>query len=52
MYEKFYDFYFSFKELSVKLVIFFCIKKVDFELEKVVLMNGVYISFYKKFIYC
>ncbi|GAA8582735.1 hypothetical protein KYTH42_08350 [Helicobacter pylori] len=48
VYEKFHDPYSSSKELSVKSAISFCIKKVDAKLEKAALMNGVYISPYKK----
>ncbi len=50
--EKFSDPYSSSKELSVKSAISFCIKKVDAKLEKAALMNGVYISPYKKSTHC
>ncbi len=52
VHEKFYDPYSSSKELSVKSAISFCIKKVDSKLEKAALMNGVYISPYKKSTHC
>ncbi len=52
MHEKFHDPYSSSKELSVKSAISFCIKKVDAKLEKAALMNGVYISPYKKSTHC
>ncbi len=52
VHEKFHDPYSSSKELSVKSAISFCIKKVDPELEKAALMNGVYISPYKKSTHC
>lgn len=52
VHEKFYDPYSSSKELSVKSAISFCIKKVDSKLEKAALMNGVYISSYKKSTHC
>ncbi len=52
MHEKFYDPYSSSKELSVQSAISFCIKKVDAKLEKAALMNGVYISPYKKSTHC
>ncbi len=52
VHEKFSDPYSSSKELSVKSAISFCIKKVDAKLEKVALMNGVYISSYKKSTHC
>ncbi len=51
-HEKFSDPYSSSKELSVKSAISFCIKKVDAKLEKAALMNGVYISSYKKSTHC
>ncbi len=51
-HEKFSDPYSSSKELSVKSAISFCIKKVDAKLEKVALMNGVYIRSYKKSTHC
>ncbi|MCQ2832829.1 hypothetical protein JT136_04565 [Helicobacter pylori] len=51
-HEKFYDPYSSSKELSVKSAISFCIKKVDPKLEKAALMNGVFISPYKKSTHC
>ncbi|MFP6246324.1 hypothetical protein ACLGDP_07715 [Helicobacter pylori] len=52
VHEKFHDPYSSSKELSVQSAISFCIKKVDAKLEKAALMNGVYISPYKKSTYC
>ncbi len=52
VHEKFSDPYSSSKELSVKSAISFCIKKVDPKLEKAALMNGVYISSYKKSTHC
>ncbi len=52
MHEKFHDPYSSSKELSVQSAISFCIKKVDAKLEKAALMNGVYISPYKKSTHC
>ncbi|GAA8984830.1 hypothetical protein BTM261_03050 [Helicobacter pylori] len=52
VHEKLSDPYSSSKELSVKSAISFCIKKVDAKLEKVALMNGVYISSYKKSTHC
>ncbi|GAA6794890.1 hypothetical protein BTM500_09970 [Helicobacter pylori] len=52
VHEKWDDPYSSSKELSVKSAISFCIKKVDPELEKAALMNGVYISSYKKSTHC
>ncbi len=52
VHEKFSDPYSSSKELSVKSAISFCIKKVDAKLEKAALMNGVYISSYKKSTHC
>ncbi len=52
VHEKFSDPYSSSKELSVKSAISFCIKKVDPKLEKTALMNGVYISPYKKSTHC
>ncbi|WQS04875.1 hypothetical protein KVD72_07065 [Helicobacter pylori] len=52
VHEKFSDPYSSSKELSVKSAISFCIKKVDAQLEKAALMNGVYISPYKKSTHC
>ncbi|GAA8071568.1 hypothetical protein HpDR24_01220 [Helicobacter pylori] len=51
-HEKFDDLYSSSKELSVKSTISFCIKKVDAKLEKAALMNGVFISPYKKSTHC
>lgn len=51
-HEKFSDPYSSSKELSVKSAISFCIKKVDAKLEKAALMNGVFISPYKKSTHC
>ncbi|WP_139522302.1 hypothetical protein [Helicobacter pylori] len=52
VHEKFSDPYSSSKELSVKSAISFCIKEVDAKLEKAALMNGVYISPYKKSTHC
>ncbi|OOQ16113.1 hypothetical protein B0X60_07640 [Helicobacter pylori] len=52
MHEKFHDPYSSSKELSVQSAISFCIKKVDAKLEKAALMNGVFISPYKKSTHC
>ncbi|RVZ70760.1 hypothetical protein EC585_06355 [Helicobacter pylori] len=52
VHEKFSDPYSGSKELSVKSVISFCIKKVDAKLEKAALMNGVSISPYKKSTHC
>ncbi|MFA4744397.1 hypothetical protein [Helicobacter pylori] len=52
VHEKLDDPYSSSKELSVKSAISFCIKKVDAKLEKAALMNGVYISPYKKSTHC
>ncbi|MFP6024772.1 hypothetical protein ACLF8Q_02820 [Helicobacter pylori] len=52
VHEKFHDPYSSSKELSVKSTISFCIKKVDAKLEKAALMNGVFISPYKKSTHC
>ncbi|MCQ2640770.1 hypothetical protein JT252_03750 [Helicobacter pylori] len=52
VHEKFHDPYSSSKELSVKSAISFCIKEVDPKLEKAALMNGVYISPYKKSTHC
>ncbi len=52
VHEKFHDPYSSSKELSVKSAISFCIKKVDAKLKKATLMNGVYISPYKKSTHC
>ncbi len=52
VHEKFSDPYSSSKELSVKSAISFCIKKVDYKLEKAALMNGVYIRPYKKSTHC
>ncbi|PDW30238.1 hypothetical protein BB451_00990 [Helicobacter pylori] len=52
VHEKFSDPYSSSKELSVKSAISFCIKKVDAKLEKAALMNGVFISPYKKSTHC
>ncbi|GAA9578457.1 hypothetical protein UBN71_02380 [Helicobacter pylori] len=51
-HEKWDDPYSNSKELSVKSAISFCIKKVDAKLEKSALMNGVYISPYKKSTHC
>ncbi|WP_231259492.1 hypothetical protein [Helicobacter pylori] len=52
VHEKFHDPYSSSKELSVQSDISFCIKKVDPKLEKADLMNGVFISPYKKSTHC
>ncbi|PDW98878.1 hypothetical protein BB397_06260 [Helicobacter pylori] len=52
VHEKFHDPYSSSKELSIQSAISFCIKKVDAKLEKAALMNGVYISPYKKSTHC
>ncbi|MCQ2747630.1 hypothetical protein JT084_07355 [Helicobacter pylori] len=52
MHEKFHDPYSSSKELSVQSAISFCIKEVDPKLEKAALMNGVFISPYKKSTHC
>ncbi|WJI97455.1 hypothetical protein [Helicobacter pylori] len=52
VHEKLSDPYSNSKELSVKSAISFCIKKVDPKLEKAALMNGVYISSYKKSTHC
>ncbi|MBH0296871.1 hypothetical protein I6945_07460 [Helicobacter pylori] len=52
VHEKFSDPYSSSKELSVKSAISFCIKKIDPKLEKATLMNGVFISPYKKSTHC
>ncbi|MCQ2619550.1 hypothetical protein JT110_07065 [Helicobacter pylori] len=52
VHEKFHDPYSSSKELSVQSDISFCIKKVDAKLEKAALMNGVFISPYKKSTHC
>ncbi|MFP6059458.1 hypothetical protein ACLF9L_02015 [Helicobacter pylori] len=52
VHEKFSDPYSDSKELSVQSAISFCIKKVDAKLEKAALMNGVYISPYKKSTHC
>ncbi|MFP6260585.1 hypothetical protein ACLGC4_06355 [Helicobacter pylori] len=52
VHEKFHDPYSSSKELSIKSAISFCIKKVDAKLEKAALMNGVFISPYKKSTHC
>ncbi|MUT82478.1 hypothetical protein GOM69_07925 [Helicobacter pylori] len=52
VHEKFSYHYSSSKELSVKSAISFCIKKVDAKLKKAALMNGVYISPYKKSTHC
>ncbi|WQV99096.1 hypothetical protein KVK00_06595 [Helicobacter pylori] len=52
VHEKFHDPYSSSKELSVESAISFCIKKVDAKLEKAALMNGVFISPYKKSTHC
>ncbi|MFP6250632.1 hypothetical protein ACLGD0_07525 [Helicobacter pylori] len=52
VHEKLDDPYSSSKELSVQSAISFCIKKVDAKLEKAALMNGVFISPYKKSTHC
>ncbi|WRE72224.1 hypothetical protein KVE19_04160 [Helicobacter pylori] len=52
VHEKFHDPYSSSKELSVKSAISFCIKKIDPKLEKAALVNGVFISPYKKSTHC
>ncbi|GAA7347386.1 hypothetical protein BD0120_00790 [Helicobacter pylori] len=52
VHEKFHDPYSNSKELSVKSTISFCIEKVDAKLEKTTLMNGVFISPYKKSTHC
>ncbi|MGN8384186.1 hypothetical protein ACR9KM_07320 [Helicobacter pylori] len=52
VHEKFHDPYSSSKELSVKSTISFCIKNIDPKLEKAALMNGVFISPYKKSTHC
>ncbi|MBH0249754.1 hypothetical protein [Helicobacter pylori] len=52
VHEKFHDPYSSSKELSVQSAISFCIKNIDPQLEKAALMNGVYISPYKKSTHC
>ncbi len=52
VHENFSDPYSSSKELSVQSAISFCIKKVDAKLEKAALMNGVFISPYKKSTHC
>ncbi|WRC35829.1 hypothetical protein E5L23_06650 [Helicobacter pylori] len=52
VHEKFSDPYSGSKELSVKPAISFCIKKVGAKLEKAALMNGVFISPYKKSTHC
>ncbi|MFP6243404.1 hypothetical protein ACLGDO_07760 [Helicobacter pylori] len=52
VHEKFHDPYSSSKELSVQSAISFCIEKVDAKLEKAALMNGVFISPYKKSTHC
>ncbi|WQX77597.1 hypothetical protein KVJ70_04005 [Helicobacter pylori] len=52
VHEKFSDPYSSSKELSVQSAISFCIKNVDPQLEKAALMNGVFISPYKKSTHC
>ncbi len=52
VHEKFHDPYSSSKELSVQSAISSCIKKVDAKLEKAALMNGVFISPYKKSTHC
>ncbi|GAA8745768.1 hypothetical protein HpDR98_14180 [Helicobacter pylori] len=52
VHEKFHDPYSSSKELSVKSAISFCIEKIDPKLEKAALMNGVFISPYKKSTHC
>ncbi|GAA8221290.1 hypothetical protein HpDR153_03950 [Helicobacter pylori] len=51
-HEKFHDPYSSSKELSVQSAISFCIKEIDPKLEKAALMNGVFISPYKKSTHC
>ncbi|MGL2528763.1 hypothetical protein ACOWOC_03980 [Helicobacter pylori] len=51
-HEKFHDPYSSSKELGVKSAISFCIKNIDPKLEKAALMNGVFISPYKKSTHC
>ncbi|WRF30862.1 hypothetical protein KVD36_04995 [Helicobacter pylori] len=52
VHEKFHDPYSSSKELSVQSAISFCIEKIDPKLEKAALMNGVFISPYKKSTHC
>ncbi|WQW71476.1 hypothetical protein KVK44_03020 [Helicobacter pylori] len=52
VHEKFHDPYSSSKELSVQSAISFCIKNIDPKLEKAALMNGVFISPYKKSTHC
>ncbi len=52
VHEKIHAPYSSSKELSVKSAISFCIKEVDPKLEKAALMNGVFISPYKKSTHC
>lgn len=52
VHEKFHDPYSRSKELSVQSAISFCIKKVDAKLEKAALMNGIFISPYKKSTHC
>ncbi|RKU90446.1 hypothetical protein DDP32_02775 [Helicobacter pylori] len=52
VHEKFHDPYSSSKELSVQSAISLCIKKIDPKLEKAALMNGVFISPYKKSTHC
>nr|AIA98762.1 hypothetical protein P1_ICEHptfs4b_10 [Helicobacter pylori] len=52
VHEKSHDPYSSSKELSVQSAISFCIKKVNAKLEKAALMNGVFISPYKKSTHC
>ncbi len=52
VHEKFHDPYSSSKELSVQSAISFCIKEIDPKLEKAALMNGVFISPYKKSTHC
>ncbi|WQS44033.1 hypothetical protein KVC65_05430 [Helicobacter pylori] len=52
VHEKLDDPYSSSKELSVQSTISFCIKKIDPKLEKAALMNGVFISPYKKSTHC
>ncbi|MGN8483415.1 hypothetical protein ACR9LU_07470 [Helicobacter pylori] len=52
VHEKFHNPYSSSKELSVQSAISFCIKKIDPQLEKAALMNGVFISPYKKSTHC
>ncbi|NHA87493.1 hypothetical protein EWZ82_03475 [Helicobacter pylori] len=52
VHEKFHDPYSSSKELSVQSAISFCIKNIDPQLEKAALMNGIFISPYKKSTHC